>query len=99
MNRLLVATILTGTQLEDVKEIIKNQNELIKEQASEIVNLKRSLECVLIPGSSEVITPQTTANKEIQCDVLTSDKCSNTDILIPLPPKLEDLAESNRKES
>ena len=31
-------------QLEDVKEIIKNQNELRKEQAEEIRKLKTSLE-------------------------------------------------------
>jgi hypothetical protein len=47
LKRLQVATILTGIQLEDVKEIIKNQNELIKEQALEIGKLKTSLETKL----------------------------------------------------
>jgi hypothetical protein len=34
---------LTGCKLEDIKEIIKNQNEMIKEQALEIFNLKMRL--------------------------------------------------------
>ena len=83
-------------KLEDVKEIIKNQNEFIKEQASEIVKLKTSLETILICCINEANTSLSTANRHTQCCISTSDKCTNTDSLfLPLPKKTEDHLSTN----
>jgi hypothetical protein len=98
LNRLQVATILTGIKLEDVKEIIKNQNELIKEQAAEIAKLKTSLDYVLTSHSNITITTKSTTNKHTQCHIPTSDKYSNTDDSLPLAPK-ENEDEIKQKES
>ena len=98
LKRLQVATILTGMKLEDVKEIIKNQNEIIKEQASEIVKLKTSLENILICRSNEASTSPSTANRHTQCCISTSDKYTNTDdsFFHPLPKKTEDHPPTNK---
>jgi hypothetical protein len=92
LQRLQVARILTGFKLEDVNEIIENQNEMIKEQALEIVNLKMSLDRTIIARSNEVRKPQPMTNKHTQCHVLTSDNCSNTDDCLFLScPKIRNL--------
>lgn len=78
LKQLQVVTILTGMQLEDVKEIIKNQNELIKEQALEIGKLKTSLNTNFM-SSNELRTARSTQDNYTQCDLSTSDASTNTD--------------------
>jgi hypothetical protein len=102
---------MIGIQLEDIKEIIKNQNEMIKEQASEIGKLKTSLECTIMSRSNEDSSPRPMENKHTQCHVLfsdkhtqchvlTSDKCSNTEdsLFLSMPPKVEVSIDTEQKE-
>ena len=56
-------------QLEDVKEIIKNQNELLKEQAEEIRNLKTSLEFGLKPCNYDIINTHAYSEKSTQYEI------------------------------
>jgi len=69
INKLHITTILTGMQLEDVKEIIKNQNELLKEQAEEIRNLKTSLEFGLKPCNNDKINTHAYSEKSTQYEI------------------------------
>lgn len=89
LNHLHVATIFLGTQLDDFREILFNQNETIKEQAEELSNLKR---CLVVSGTRDTTSAQSHTEQSTQHEISLSDKSTITDFPMYQPKVYESFA-------